>query len=45
MQCQVTVDGRRMRIVIAGKLIYSDTASFADVLQQTKSANPELGSE
>ena len=41
MQCQVTVDGNQMRIALVGQLIYSDTAAFADVLQQAKTERPQ----
>lgn len=42
MQCQVTVDGGRLTIFLAGTLSYSDTKAFAEVFHQIRSAQAEL---
>ena len=41
MQCQVTIDGGRLTVSMAGTMTYADSAAFAEVFRQVRSARAE----
>jgi anti-anti-sigma factor len=41
MRCQVMAGEGRITIQVSGQLIFSDTAAFADILQQLRSGTPK----